>query len=278
MNYKHSYHAGSFADVLKHWVEMLIVQNLQKKETPLIYIDTHSGSGLYDLESESARMTNEAKAGIETLWNTQAKLTPSLLSYLEIIRKFQPNSTELRYYPGSPHVARSILRPQDRMLLNELHPEEAALLKEEFRQDSQVSVHSQNAYQWLLGALPPKIPRGLILIDPPYENPEEYDQLSKLVMSSLLRFRQGIFALWYPITQKSGMPKLRQTLKDASIDKILDIQLNVHDFDSPIGLNGSGMLIINPPWQLDTQIEESLGVLWEILSPKKKGGFSVNLI
>ncbi len=276
MNYQHIYHAGNFADVFKHWILSLVLQSMHKKDNAFVYIDTHAGSALYNLSSAKAKMTEEAKAGIAALWESPLNLSDSLKNYLDLVKKFQLYPNELRFYPGSPYIAHSLLRAQDRMLLNELQANEAQLLKHEFRRDSPVSVHSQNAYQWLIATLPPKIARGVVFIDPPYENPNEYEQILKLLISSLKRWRQGIYVIWYPVIKNQKLAVLLRGLKDAGIDKVLNTQLSIHSEDSPIGLNGSGMLIINPPWKLEEQINESIETLWTSLSPNQKGGYRVS--
>lgn len=273
MNYRHAYHAGSFADVFKHYVLVLLIKSLLKKATPFTYIDTHSGRGFYDLSSELSEKTAEAKSGIQLLWDAKLK-SESLQSYLRIIKGFQSDHQNLRYYPGSPKIVHSLLRAEDRMILNEFHPEEARLLKNEFKKDKRVSVHAQNAYQWLSGAIPPSTNRGLVFIDPPYEKPNEYPELLKLLKMALKRWKNGTYALWYPMTKDQRLKPFYAGLKEAGITEILNTQLNVYETDSPIGLNGSGVLIINPPWQLEEQLKLDLKELWGILSPERKGGFS----
>jgi len=270
VNYRHAYHAGGFFDVFKHYVLMLLIQSLKQKEAGFTYIDTHSGSGLYDLKFSSK--TLEAENGIHLLWNSKLKLTDSLQEYLDLIKKFQADN-KLEHYPGSPAVVRSLLRAQDQMILNELHPEEAHNLKKLFGRDKQVHIHTQDAYHWIKGIIPPNPPRGLVFIDPPYEQKNEYEQLVKLLITSLKHWRQGVYAIWYPITKEQPLKKFYAELNKAGIE-YLNTQLSVYNEDSPIGLNGSGMLIVNPPWQLDLKLKENLPLLWKILSPEGKGGVS----
>ncbi|HYF97571.1 MAG TPA: 23S rRNA (adenine(2030)-N(6))-methyltransferase RlmJ [Coxiellaceae bacterium] len=275
MNYKHSYHAGNFADVFKHWVLMLSIQQMQQKEAPFVYIDTHAGSGIYDLSSEFSKKTNEAELGIKALWSSKIDLTASLQDYLKLIKNLPHNAKKLCCYPGSPMLVQNLLRPNDQILLNELQPSEAASLKKRFHNDMRARVYSQDAYQWLLSVIPPKLKRGLVLIDPPYEQSTEYEQLLKLLTHALKRWQNGSYMIWYPLTKNHKFSQFYQAVKKLVPNDTLNVQLSIYEADSPLGLNGSGMLFVNPPWQLAEQIQTGIQPLWEVLSPSKKGRWNV---
>ncbi len=277
MNYRHAYHAGSFSDVLKHFVLMLIIQELQQKKPGFCYIDTHAGTGCYDLSSALAQKTLESDSGIKLLWN-KSGLTGAIQDYLNLVQRFSKehsSHSEMITYPGSPCIARALLRPQDRIILNELHPEEAITLRKFFRGDAQVHIHSHNAYFWLKGMIPPAERRGLVLIDPPYEREDEYQELLKLLLMSAERWPTGIYALWYPITPDQKLEAFSRSLKKSGLRNVLNIQLSLADPDSPSGIIGSGLVIINPPWQLESKLNESLKILWSALSLKKQGAYQI---
>ncbi len=280
MNYRHSYHAGSFTDVFKHSILVSLIQALQRKETAICYLDTHAGAGYYDLFSEEAQKSKEFQGGISQLF--QIKKPPALIKqYLNCIQMVNAHLTHsempiLRYYPGSPDIMRYFLREQDRMILTELHPQEYQLLKNYFADSKRINVHLLNGYQGLKAFLPPKERRGLILIDPPYEKPNELDGLIPTLSTLLKQFATGVYALWYPIKNRLIIDKLHCALKKVVQCPTLITELSIYPEDSAQHLNGCGMAIINPPWQLDTQILEYLPWLWKTLSLHGQGQYRVS--
>ncbi len=272
MNYRHIYHAGNFAEVLKHTVLIALLQALQKKDKGFCYIDTHAGAGLYDLKSVEAQKTQESVLGIQQL--LKQNHFPTLVEdYLKIIKSINAApATTIRHYPGSPYFARQLLRPQDQMILCELHPPVFDSLKQLFRNDKQVAVHQQDGYQALKAFLPPPQRRGVVLIDPPFEQTKEFDTAVAAIKSALTRWETGIYALWYPIKEKYFRTYVRQQLTKLNAKEILIAELSIFPDDVPVALNGCGMAIINPPYQLDEALKPLLPWLWQALSPEGLGG------
>ncbi len=268
MNYSHSYHAGNFADVFKHAILVSLIEALQRKESGFCYIDTHAGAGLYDLSSDTAQKSKEYKSGISLLLDQSCH--DNIMTYVNCVKKANPES-ELRYYPGSPYIAHSLLRAQDRMVLSELHPSVYQTIKERFAHDKRVSTHRLDAYQSLKAFLPPKERRGLILIDPPYEQQNEFSHLINTLPLALKRFATGVYAIWYPIKDRPPIERFYQELKKLIEQPMLIAELCIYPESSAQHLNGCGMLIINPPWQLDKQINGYLPQLWSTLSQKAWG-------
>lgn len=281
MNYRHLYHAGSFADAFKHIVLVSLLQALQQKATPFCFIDTHAGIGCYDLKAKEARKAHEYTTGIERIVNQSKKAPPEVQAYLAAVQSINSDvcvgvdQNVPRFYPGSPLIARHLLRTQDKMILSELHPQDVQTLKNEFRGDKQVAVHEMDGYLALKAFLPPKEKRGLVLIDPPYEQNDEITRIYKNLKIALERWPTGMYAIWYPIKEKRLAQNLQHKLALLGIDKVLIAELSIYPEDVPIALNGSGMVIINPPWQLDVRLKILLPWLWEVLAPEKTGGFRV---
>ena len=270
LSYRHGYHAGNFADVHKHILLTLMVQALLRKDAPFCYLDTHAGAGFYDLHSEFARQNTEYQNGIGRLWRRQ-DVPPEINSYLEAVYALHPDQKNLRYYPGSPRLVHYFLRPQDRMILTELHSSDFPLLKKEFAGDRQVAVHFQDGYLGLKSFLPPKERRGLVLIDPAYELKDEFERATTALHMAWKRWETGVFALWYPILTRHVIDRFHRRLKATGIRKMLLAELIVVPDDVPNRLNGSGMIIVNPPWHLQQQIEKINPWLAETLALDKKG-------
>lgn len=265
MNYRHSYHAGNFADVFKHIVLIALTKSFLRKENAFCYLDTHAGIGLYDLMSVETQKTKEYETGISKV--LAQKNPPDLIKeYIEIVR-----STKNEFsYPGSPLFVKNYLRKQDRMILSELHPEDCAILKKHFAHDKQVAVHCQDGYQSLKAFLPPKEKRGFVLIDPPYEKADEFEQLLKIIPETVKRWETGTFVLWYPIKNRATTDRFIRSLKTKITRPILITELSIYPEDNTQQLNGSGMLIINPPWLLNEELQPTLPWLRETLSTNKR--------
>lgn len=269
MNYRHGFHAGNFADVQKHVVMLAILDYLAQKDSAFCVLDTHAGRGSYDLTTGQAERTREFAGGIGRLW--QATDAPPLTRrYLDLVQAFnqeRTGGTRLAAYPGSPRLARMVMRPQDRLVACELHPEENALLKAEFRGDRQVAVHARDGWEALGGLLPPKEKRGLVLIDPPYEaQEEELRQAGDALSDGQRKFPNGVFALWYPIKERQTIARFHQQVMRMNLGNVLAVELCVWPDDARLHLNGTGMLLVNPPWQLDVQLEAELPWLWARLN------------
>ncbi|GIB78731.1 ribosomal RNA small subunit methyltransferase D, RsmJ family protein [Vibrio cholerae] len=265
LSYRHSFHAGNHADVLKHIVQSLILNSLQQKEKPFVYHDTHSGVGRYDLTHEWSEKTGEYKQGIARVWQ-QDNIPAELDSYLDAIRQLNQGET-LRYYPGSPRVARAHLREQDRMVLTELHPSDYPLLEQEFHRDRQVSIYKEDGFARLKASLPPQERRGLVLIDPPYELAKEYRDVVRAIAQSYKRWATGIYAIWYPVVNRCDIDDMLEGLQSLEIRKILQIELGVAPDTNERGMTASGMIVINPPWTLESQMQTILPFLKQAIAP-----------
>ncbi|HET6552000.1 MAG TPA: 23S rRNA (adenine(2030)-N(6))-methyltransferase RlmJ [Dyella sp.] len=278
MNYRHAYHAGNFADVLKHAVLFALIEALKAKPTPFAFIDTHAGSGCYALDGVEAGKTGEHKDGITRLLFPDlhssgapaGPLPPLLRHWLDSILRLPGNEHGLKLYPGSPLQVANALRDTDSAQLCELHPEEATRLRELFHRDRRVHVHERNGYEALKALLPPRDKRGLVLIDPPYEAQEaEYRVIEKALKAALQRWPTGVYAVWYPIKLRSQVQPFHRWLQHCGVRRVLRAELLVHPDDSPLRLNGSGMVILNAPWKLDDALREPLRALAPLLSQER---------
>lgn len=269
LSYRHGFHAGNFADVVKHAVLMLAIQSLLKKDAPLCYLDTHAGAGRYDLHAAPARKTNEFRDGIARIWS-RTDIPALLTPYLDAVRALNPEG-ELRNYPGSPLLARTLLRDQDRMVLMELHTTEYPILKQEFAHDQHVAVHHVDGFQAIKGFVPPKERRGLVLMDPSYEVKTDFDHAVATLQGAYERWPTGTYALWYPVLERALVNRLERRLVISGMRKVLHTELCIRPEDIAIGLNGCGMVLINPPWQLDEQIRQLMPWLQQVLTPEGKG-------
>jgi len=265
LSYRHSFHAGNHADVIKHIVQSLILSSLQQKEKPFVYHDTHSGVGRYDLNHEWSEKTGEYKLGIGRLWD-EVELPEELNNYLDAIKQLNEGN-ELQFYPGSPRVARAHLRKQDRMVLTELHPSDYPLLQQEFQRDRQVSIFKEDGFQRLKASLPPKERRGLVLIDPPYELAKEYRDVAQAIYQAHKRWATGIYAIWYPVVNRCDIEDMIESIKGLGIRKILQIELGVAPDTNERGMTASGMIVINPPWKLEQQMKTILPFLKDTIAP-----------
>lgn len=273
MNYRHAFHAGNHADVFKHLVLSRLIASLCQKEAPFAYLDTHSGIGLYDLYSSEAERTGEWLKGINLLFN-QPNISAELNDYVSVIKQLNLEQT-LRYYPGSPALAQQLTRPQDHIILNEMHPEDVRLLKQNFKKDPRITIHSQNG--WLLpkALLPTTEKRVLILIDPPFEQPNELELCVKSLMDAISRMRQAIVAIWYPIKDQKTLNNFYNQLKKSNAPKLLKVEFMVQAADNNLGLNGSGMIIASPPWRLESELTAILPYLSRVLA-KDTGKWSLD--
>ena len=262
MNYRHGFHAGNHADVLKHLVLLALLDALKKKDAPFFVLDTHAGRGRYDLKGDQASRTGEAAAGFVRLREAPPEGPPALRAYLDAVAETAVGDADS--YPGSPLLVAHALRDQDRLAACELQPDEAAALKAVLAGDPRCHVHARDGYAAVKALLPPRegearFARGLVLVDPPYEAQEgEYAAIVAALREGLARFPQGIFALWYPIKRRATLQPLMRKLAALPARSALAIELLVRPDDSPLRMNGSGMLILNPPWKLEAAVEPAL--------------------
>lgn len=277
LSYRHSFHAGNHADVVKHIVEMLIIENLTQKEKGFYYLDTHSGVGRYRLFSQESEKTAEFEEGIARLWQRD-DLPEEVQRYVDLIKKLNYGGKELRYYAGSPLIAAQMLRPQDRGLLVELHPTDFPLLRNNFKEFKNIIVKRDDGFQQVKATLPPKERRGLVLMDPPYEMKEDYDLVVNAIVEGYKRFATGIYAVWYPVVLRQQSKRIVKGLEASGIRKILQIELAVRPDSDQRGMTASGMIVINPPWQLEAQMKKILPYLTNVLVPEGTGSWSVNWI
>jgi 23S rRNA (adenine2030-N6)-methyltransferase len=263
MNYRHAYHAGSHSDVLKHAVLVAIIQRLHEKTTPVFILDTHAGIGTYDLTGIEAGKTDEWEGGIGAVLTADP---PALQDYLALVRNLNP-SGDLMTYPGSPAIAAALKRPEDRLVLSELHPEDANTLRRWARGKSGVAVHQRDAYEALKAFLPPPEARGLVLVDPPYEATDEFERLGKAVTSAAKRWPGGRWMIWHPVKERAPVWRLEDTLLAEGAASVLSAELMIRPVDG-VSLAGSGVIMINPPFGLDGWLAEALPQIQAALAPE----------
>jgi 23S rRNA (adenine2030-N6)-methyltransferase len=276
MNYRHAYHAGNFADVVKHAALTRLVEYLKLKDKAFRVIDTHAGIGLYDLSSEEAQKTGEWHGGIGRL--LEARLSPEagalLAPYLDAVRAGNP-SDDIEEYPGSPLIVRRLLRPQDRLTAIELHPEDAHALKTLFAGDFQVRTIELDGWLALGAHVPPKEKRGLVLVDPPFEQEGEFSCLVDGLVRAHRRWPGGIYALWYPIKDRAAVRDFRERLKASGIPKILDVAFEVRAPSRDELFDGSGLVVVNPPFVFEKEMLVLLPELNRALAEDPKARWSV---
>ena len=276
LSYRHGFHAGNHADVLKHWVCVMTAQYMVQKDKPIYYIDTHSAAGIYSLNDALATKTQESQGGIKTLWD--AKLPAVFKDYMAVINQLNPGET-LKLYPGSPWFVRQSLRPSDKVRLFELHPQDFQLLRKNFDGDRIVAIEKQDGFAGLKALLPPPTKRAMVVIDPPYEQAKEYQQVVNTMEQALKRFVNGVYLIWYPLINRNDKQSMSETmvrkLKNLNAKSFLDVRFWVSGADEEQGMYGSGLAIFNPPWNLEQQLNEGLPFLVEKMGLTEKAGFSV---
>jgi len=268
MNYRHHYHAGNYADVFKHVLLLQLIRAMQRKEKGFLYLDTHAGRGGYDLAVPSILPDGRTRepehpAGIGRLWGAE-DLPGPVTDYLALVRRFNDRrgetGPELKFYPGSPWIAKLLLRPQDRMVLCELRPDDAEALDFDFARETGVQVLVMDGYTGLKAQLPPPEKRALVLIDPPFEQKGEFAAIQRGVADALRRLPGAVCAVWYPLTERARTEEFHQTLLDLAVPALF-AELSIAGDFSPLRMKGCGLLILNPPWQIDREIRAVLPVL-----------------
>lgn len=267
LGYQHGYHAGNFADVVKHLTLALILDYLTQKDKPLFYLETHSGKGLYDLEDKQAQKTGEYREGIEKIWEKRELLPKVFQPYLKSMHQLN-ESNALRYYPGSPWLALQLLRDIDRLFLCELHPREFESLSTLPHYGKRVHFSESDGMESLRAMLPPPEKRGLIFIDPSFERKEEYSEIPKGIKDAFNRFATGVYCLWYPVVDKKLTERLARGMQAVGAKNNLRLEFHLNIPNKP-GLTGSGLWIINPPYVLAGQLKEALSQLAKCLNPGK---------
>ena len=261
MNYRHAFHAGNFADCFKHALLVWLLRAMARKEAPFFVLDTHAGVGSYDLAGPEAERTGEWKSGIGRLL---ADTPPALEDYVGLVR-------ELGLYPGSPAIARALLRPQDRLAVCELHPADAAMLDRRFGRDGQVQVHRRDGFEAIGALLPPPERRALVLIDPPYEQEDEFGAVVKALQLGVSRLRGGVFAAWYPIKHRAPVREFFGGLKAAGLRDVIAAEVFLREPLDPARLNGCGLAVVNPPFRAEEEWPAILQALAGALGNRETG-------
>ncbi|MFA6409594.1 MAG: 23S rRNA (adenine(2030)-N(6))-methyltransferase RlmJ [Gammaproteobacteria bacterium] len=269
MQYHHIYHAGNFADVFKHCILVMLSEALSKKDKAICYLDTHAGIGRYDLTSELASKTSEYISGISVLYNkteselkipTSKNAEKALKNYLRIVHSYNKDA-QLKYYPGSPLILQTLMRQQDRLVLVELNKDDVELLRIEFAQKKQIAVHHSNGYQSLKAFLPPKEGRGLILIDPAFEDINEFENIIAALKTAKQKFPTGVYAIWYPIKDLLKIQEFYSELENLNFKNILVSEFSVDTLQENSKLTRCGLAIINSPWKFEEDLQPLLNWL-----------------
>lgn len=279
MNYRHVYHAGNIGDVLKHAVLARLIVYLQRKDRPFRIIDTHAGIGTYDLTSEETQKTGEWQKGIGKVLASKppADVEEILKPWLDVVRAENPDGALLTY-PGSPMLARRLMRPIDRLTLTELHPKDFQTLADLFAGDHQVKTIHLDAWLAMGSFVPPKEKRGLAIIDPAFEVTDEFSRMGKAVVKAWKRWSSGMFAIWYPLKDRWGLAAFHAALEDAGVRDVLTLELNTGRSGPDTPMLGSGMTVINPPYTLAGEMETVLPWLTATLGEGIDAGWKVKQI
>lgn len=274
LSYRHSFHAGNHADLVKHIVLVEILGHLIKKESPFDYIDTHSGVGLYDLRSSDSKKLQEHNEGINKINPSEF---PELEKYFEVIGSYN-DSGAMDFYPGSPSFASFFIRKQDKGWLFELHPKDIELLKSNFSRTKNIRVQHKDGFDGLKALIPPSSRRGLVLIDPSYEVKSDYDLVIDRVIKAHKKFSHGIYAIWYPVVNRKTIQKMENTLIKSGIRNIQRFELGISPDADKRGMTSSGMIVINPPWLLFDKMSQLLPKMAEKISQTNKPIYKCDVI
>lgn len=272
MNYRHAFHAGNFADVVKHAVLVRMLLHLRTKESAFRVIDTHAGIGIYDLTGDEATRTSEWRTGIGRLLEKPpaGEASELLKPYLDLVIAENPGGKPTRY-PGSPSIARTLCRQQDRMIFCELQPDDYAALKHNVGRDPRAKAIEIDGWTALKAYLPPKERRGLVLIDPPFEQPNEFDRFADGFAEAHRRWQSGTYLLWYPIKNQNDVHVFENRMARMGITKLLRIEFAMSTPRANESLGACGLMVANPPWTLENELKILLPALIECLAPKGKG-------
>jgi len=275
LSYRHAFHAGNHADVLKHFILSTVLNYYNQKDKPYWVIDTHAGAGMYQLNSEFANINEEHNDGIKRLINLKNK-SEAIAHYLSCINAFNVNN-EINFYPGSPKISEYFLRKDDKLRLFELHPSDYKILLENFDGNSrQTKVEMKNGFDAIKACLPPPTKRGIVLIDPPYEVKEDYDHVVSCISDSLKRFATGTYMVWYPLLQRPEPLTMIQKISRLNFTDWVDVRLTVtRPNENGYGMYGSGMFIINPPWSLPEILKENMPLITSSLAIDDSAHFNL---
>jgi 23S rRNA (adenine2030-N6)-methyltransferase len=277
--YRHAFHAGNHADVMKHLTLIATLELMQHKDNPLLCIDTHAGAGLYALQSALVRDKAEWPSGIGKLWGLSEAEMPELVArYIRAIKPFNRGG-KLSHYPGSPLLIQEMLRPEDRLRAFEMHPSDIGPLQNSLKGlPRQIKAERKDGFQQLRALLPPPSRRGLILMDPPYEMRDDYRHVIGALREGLHRFATGVYLLWYPKIGRFQVDRLLRQVGGLGLQEVLHATLTVRGpLKDGLGLQGSGMVVINPPFGLQEQLTESFAYLAKVLGQDGRAGFKVLL-
>ncbi len=287
LSYRHAFHAGNHADVLKHFITIQLINYMGQKEAPYMYIDTHAGAGLYALDTGYAAKNAEYETGIAKLWE-RSDLPKEIKEYVALIKTLNP-SGKLRYYPGSPFCAEPKLRLDDRLRLFELHPSDVKILQENVKKreahqaeqgqkarGKRIMIMAGDGFEGLKALLPPQQRRALVLIDPPYEDKRDYKRVKDTVADALQRFPSAMIAVWYPVLQRQESREFARKLSQVPSESWLNVTLSVSQaMPDGFGLHSSGMFIFNPPWVLETMLKEVMPYLVKVLGSDSEAKFTI---
>ena len=287
LSYRHAFHAGNHADVLKHFITIQLLNYMGQKEAPFMYIDTHAGAGLYALDTGYAAKNAEYETGIARLWERK-DLPKELAEYVALIKALNP-SGKMRYYPGSPFCAEPVMRMEDRLRLFELHPSDVKILQENVRKrelhqaeqgqrarGKRVMIMAGDGFDGLKALLPPQQRRALVLIDPPYEDKRDYKRVKDTLADAMQRFPGGTYAIWYPVLQRQESREFARKLSQLPSESWLNVTLSVSQaMPDGFGLHSSGMFIFNPPWVLEAMLKEVMPYLVKILGSDSAAKFTI---
>lgn len=274
MNYRHAFHAGNFADVMKHALLSRIILHLNAKETPYRYIDTHAGIGVYDLEADEALRTGEWRRGIGILDAMPLPADSLFTPYLDCVKRLREGDRKL--YPGSPEIVRQMARHQDRLVLAELHQHDFWRLRANLGADERIRTLEMDGWTALKANVPPPERRGLVLIDPPFEQADEWSTIVAAVAGAHRKWTTGIFAIWYPIKDTDKVEAFAGRMQALALPKTLRLELMIDDGRDTTKLNGCGLIVINPPWLLADQARAMLATLAEALGEAGNASYGVD--
>jgi 23S rRNA (adenine2030-N6)-methyltransferase len=276
MNYRHAFHAGSFADVHKHAVLARILTHLRLKPTAFRVIDTHAGAGRYDLLGPEPQRSGEWREGVAPVFAARqsSEIDALLAPYLDAVAAFNPNGAALRVYPGSPLIALHLLRPQDRLIACELEPQAAVLLAAALRGEARAKALTIDGWTALNAYVPPKERRGIVLIDPPFEDAGDFARLWQMVAAAHRKWPTGIYMLWYPIKDRTAPDVLARRLRGSDLPNLLRCELSLGAPHAPGGLAGSGLIMVNPPFTLEADLRRLMPVLCGLIA--QQGSFRVD--
>ncbi len=274
LSYRHSFHAGNFADILKHIVLVEILEHLVKKDAPYEYIDTHAGAGLFNLESVYAKKLEEHTNGIGKL---KPGDFPELAGYFDVINSYN-ESGALKLYPGSPSIAKYFLRPQDRAWLCEMHPQDYTSLKQKIGKSKKIRVSCEDGLKGMSALLPPHSRRALVLIDPSYELKNEFEQVFDAVSKAHKKFSTGIYAVWYPVVDRQKVDRLKKKLIASEIKNIQRFELGLSPDSDERGMTSAGLFVINPPWNLFDKMSTLLPRLAQVIGDTNEKCFKCDII